>query len=49
MIKDIINLLNTSDYYVGDSDIDFAKGINKFPSTFKQTREIIKRMSYGRK
>jgi hypothetical protein len=29
MIKNIINLLNTSDWYVGDEDIDIAKGNTK--------------------
>lgn len=49
MIKNIIDLLNSSDWFVGDPDIDFAKGINKLPATFKQTKQLIKRRSYGRK
>ena len=49
MIKNIIDLLNMGDWIVGDPDIDFAKGINKIPSTFKQTKQIIKRRSYGSK
>jgi hypothetical protein len=49
MIKNIIDLLNMSDWHVGDADIDFAKGVNKLPSTFKQTKQIIKRRSYGSK
>lgn len=49
MLKSIIDLLNHSEWYVGDEDIDFAKGNNKLPSTFKQTKQIIKRRSYGRK
>lgn len=43
MIKNIIDLLNVDDWYVGDPDIDFAKGINKLPATFKQTRKLIRR------
>jgi len=47
MIKNIIDLLNMSDWMIGDPDIDFAKGINKLPSTFKQTKQLIKRRRYG--
>lgn len=49
MIKSIIDLLNYSDWIVGDEDIDFAKGVDKLPETFKQTKQIIKRRGYGRK
>lgn len=48
MLKDIINLLNSSDWLIGDPDIDFAKGSNKLPATFKQTKQLIKR-KYGSK
>jgi hypothetical protein len=43
MIKDIIDLLNTNDWIVGDEDIEFAMGANKLPSTYKQAKELIKR------
>lgn len=49
MIKNIIDLLNSSDWYIGDPDIDFAKGSDKLPSTFKQTKQLIKRRKYGYK
>jgi len=49
MIKNIIDLLNSGDWYIGDPDIDFAKGANKLPSTFKQTKQLIKRRKYGYK
>jgi hypothetical protein len=43
MIKNIIDLLNMSDFYVNDPDIDFAKGINKLPRTRKDAAKFIKR------
>lgn len=49
MVKNIIDLLNSYDYYFGDEDVDFAKGAYKLPSTFKQTKQIIKRRKYGNK
>lgn len=47
MIKDIIDLLNADDWHVGDPDIDFAKGNNKLPDSWKETKKIIKRRKYG--
>lgn len=41
MIKDILDLLNSQDWFVGDEDIDIAKGKYKAPtklSEIKQTR-----------
>lgn len=49
MIKNIIDLLNAGEWHIGDPDIDFAKGVNKLPSTFKQTKQLIKRRKYGHK
>jgi len=43
MIKNIIDLLNSSDWMIGDEDIDFAMGANKLPGTYKQTKQLIKR------
>ena len=48
MIKNILDLLNSDDWLIGDPDIDFAKGINKLPDTLKETKQIIKRARYGR-
>lgn len=47
MIKNILDLLNSDDWLIGDPDIDFAKGVNKLPDTFKETKQIIKRRRYG--
>lgn len=49
MVKNIIDLLNSYDFYFGDEDIDFAKGINKLPNTLKETKQLIKRRGYGNK
>jgi hypothetical protein len=49
MIKNIIDLLNSSDWLVGDEDVDFAMGANKLPSTYKQAKELIKRNKHGRR
>ena len=46
MIKNIIDLLNTSDWYVGDEDIDIAKGKYKAPSSLKELKTSIKRNNY---
>jgi hypothetical protein len=47
MIKNIIDLLNTSDWYVGDEDIDIAKGKYEAPKSLKQMRTSIKRNTYN--
>jgi hypothetical protein len=46
MIKNIIDLLNTSDWYVGDEDIDIAKGKYEAPKSLKKLRTSIKRNNY---
>ena len=43
MIKNIIDLLNGSDWYIGDPDIDFEKRGN----SWKETKQIINRRKYG--
>lgn len=43
MLKDIIELLNSDDWIVGDSDIDFAKGMYKLPSGLSEVKQIINR------
>ena len=43
MIREIIHLLNTDDYYISDEYIDFAKGKYKAPKTFKEIKQHIKR------
>lgn len=47
MIKNIIDLLNSSDWLIGDEDIDFAMGANKLPGNFKQTKQLIRRRKHG--
>jgi len=49
MVKQIIKFLKADDWLIGDEDIDFAKGINKVPNTFKEAKQIIKRRHYGNK
>lgn len=36
MIRDIINLLNTSDFKEGSETIQIAKGLNKIPNNPKE-------------
>jgi hypothetical protein len=43
MIKSIIDLLNTKDYYGVSERIDIAKGIYALPITWKDARKNIKR------
>ena len=46
MIKDIIDLLNASDWLIGDEDIDIAKGKHQAPSSWKELKTSIKRNTY---
>jgi hypothetical protein len=48
MIKNIIDLLVAKDYYVVSDKVDFAKGSRKIPYTWKQVKQLIKRMWHGR-
>jgi len=43
MIRDVLELLNNSDWMINDEDINIAKGMNKFPETFKELKDNIKR------
>lgn len=43
MIKNIIDLLNSGDWIIGDEDIDFAMGANKIPNNLKEAKQLIKR------
>lgn len=49
MIRQVINMLNESDWMIGDEDIDFAKGANKLPETLKEAKQLIKRRNGRRK
>ena len=48
MIKDILDTLNSDDFLVGDNEIDFAKGIQSIPTTFKEIRKIQKRKLHNK-
>ena len=43
MVKNIIDLLNASDWLIGDEDIDLAKGKYKAPITYKELKQRLKR------
>ena len=47
MIKQIIDLLNASDWYGEDELIEIAKGKYKAVSNFREMKEQLKRISYG--
>jgi hypothetical protein len=48
MIKNIIDLLVINEYYGVSRVVDTAKGKYKIPYTWKQVREQLKRIWYGR-
>lgn len=43
MIKNIIDLLRSQEWLIGDEDIDFAKGGNKLPNNLTEVKQLIKR------
>lgn len=43
MIKDIINLLQISDFYGISKRVDIAKGINSIPHSWKEMLSLWKR------
>lgn len=47
MIKEVINILATGDFYGVSKDVDFAKGNRKIPYNWKQLKQLIKRMWHG--
>ena len=48
MIRTLLDLLRADDYYGVDQLIDFAKGSHKAPLTFKEAKELAKRIGYGK-
>jgi hypothetical protein len=42
-LKELIDLLNSNDFLIGDEDIDIAKGKYKRPESWKEFRNILKR------
>tara|TARA_Y100000114_G_scaffold33893_1_gene29271 strand:- start:613 stop:759 length:147 start_codon:yes stop_codon:yes gene_type:complete len=47
MIKQIIDLLNASDWYGEDEIIEIAKGKYKAVSNYKEMKQQLKRLRYG--
>lgn len=47
MISQLIDLLNLDDYYGESKTIDVAKGRYEYPTTWKSTGKLLKRMWYG--
>ena len=47
MIKDVIDLLNSNDWYGLSEDVDIAKGKYKAVKDFAGVEESIKRTYYG--
>jgi hypothetical protein len=47
MIRNIIDLLNKSEYYHTTERISIAKGKYAIPHTLKQAKKLIKRVWYG--
>lgn len=48
MIKTIIDLLQSDNFYGVSRNVDIAKGLYKKPSTLKEASELLKRTWYGR-
>lgn len=44
MIKSIIDLLQYSDYYKVSEDVDIAKGKYQIPKSWKQVKNLFKRI-----
>lgn len=47
MIRNIIDLLQIDEFYGKNDKINFAKGINQFPQTMDEAKELIKRVWHG--
>ena len=44
MIKSVIDLLQVEDLYGVSKDIDIAKGMYKYPTTFSEAKGLLKRI-----
>jgi hypothetical protein len=42
-LKQLIDMLNSDKFYVGDEDIDTAKGKYKSPQNWSEFKNVIKR------
>jgi len=49
MVKNIIDLLNTNDFYGVSKRVDIAKGINEIPTSVKGASKQIKRIWKSKK
>lgn len=49
MVKNIVDLLQTNDFYGQSDKIDIAKGRYELPTTWKETWKLIKRLWQRRK
>lgn len=49
MVKNIIDLLNTMDFYGVSKKVDIAKGINHIPTSFDDAGKQIKRIWKSKK
>jgi hypothetical protein len=49
MVKNIIDLLNTNEFYGVSKNIDIAKGINSIPVSFGDAKKQIKRIWKSKK
>lgn len=47
MIKEIVDLLNTSDWYGVSEEVDIAKGKYKAVKDFTEMKQSLKRTYYG--
>tara|TARA_R110000765_G_scaffold413152_1_gene513088 strand:+ start:6592 stop:6738 length:147 start_codon:yes stop_codon:yes gene_type:complete len=48
MIKNIIKMLQADTFYLGDHDIDFAKGKFEQPMNIEENKKHIMRNNYGK-
>lgn len=49
MISQLIDLLNIDDFYGESKTIDIAKGRYEYPTNWKSTNKLVKRIWYGRR
>jgi len=47
-MKEILDLLSSFDYWDGSKNIHIAKGKYKYPTTFSELWNVIRRNWYGR-
>lgn len=45
-IKELLKLLKSDDWYIGDIDIDIAKGLREAPMRMKEIKPFFKRNKF---